>query len=1103
MKNCKRLLSLILAAVLLLGFIPTASLATEPGTEVIEGSSAENTAETVPRTEPAETETPPESTEPETEPPTVPETISEETTSPTETIPEETAPQETVPQETTPEESVPETTIPEETEPDDGTIWIDLSSEGDWAFFAARAVEQWYKSSYNYSQNGTFNFYFMRADGTWGTEWSGGRTGGHGVYFHNADKSRIGYCVQPVTDSYSHGDGSASAPYHTLPWNVNTITADFYGYSGDTAARAKAVQNAISKALIYGSPNNGDKSTEGIIATALLVLDCMCGYRNENLGENFSCYFYRQAGYISGGLSGTTIKQKYDAIVNDARNAQYHNKMPDFAAKTDSTAPIYELVKDSATGNYTLTLEAGSTILNDYDYKPSTPITGLTVAKNGTKLVITATEAAAKAIGEGGITLSAKGKWYDYTPGSERDCMNLWGYGGTEGANSSYQKFAMLVDGAAQPVDTHFKITAKAAQEKFTLKKSINASAACIAQIQGNPMYSLAGAQYQVSVNGTVTETLTTDANGNAQSSKEYDVGTKLDIKEIKAPPGFKLDTRTYTLTITSGENVISVSDEPVFDPPFAITKVDKDTTKPQGDGSFSGAVFKWEYFPNMSWSGTPLRTWHFQTDTYGWAYYRSDYFAPGYTSDELYTDAKGDYKIPLGTVKITEIQNSLGYIVLPEPLYCSIIEDSTAPDGARVQWTEQSLKYIIDMASGNFGVYEPISTELGELTIHKRDSVTGASPQGSGSLAGAEFEIINRSANAVKVGGNPVAEPGQVCYTLVTDANGDFSTGKILPYGTYELRESKAPEGYALNTDWSVTFQVREGALRFEYTCENDVLKGGLEIIKQSAVELGSTGADARLEGIHFSIISQNANPVEVGGVTYAQGQTVKTLEIAWDGSRWYTSTGPEDLPYGSYTLRENPTDGNGSLANGFYLLAQPIDVTIGAGQTLASVTVADQARPGSITVHKVDPLGEPLADAEFLLEWSKDGQTWTPVTASDTLISGGCSSPGLKDGQLITGADGTVTFSGLDTRVQYRLTETKAPEGYQLLTEPVIVGLLPVDDVSSVEVQIDLRVVNSPVFRLPATGDSGFRFLSVLAGVTLAGTVALAGTAVRRKRR
>ena len=143
-----------------------------------------------------------------------------------------------------------------------------------------------------------------------------------------------------------------------------------------------------------------------------------------------------------------------------------------------------------------------------------------------------------------------------------------------------------------------------------------------------------------------------------------------LTIKETKAPKGYKLDPKTYTHTVTSGENLISEYHNPIFDPPFVLTKVDKDTTTAQGDGSFTGAVFKWEYFPNNNWSGTPSRVWYFATDSAGRCVYSKDYLAAGYTSDSLYVSPANVQQLPLGTVKITEVKNSLGYTVIASPLY-------------------------------------------------------------------------------------------------------------------------------------------------------------------------------------------------------------------------------------------------------------------------------------------------------------------------------------------------------------------------------------------------------------------------------------------------
>ena len=61
------------------------------------------------------------------------------------------------------------------------------------------------------------------------------------------------------------------------------------------------------------------------------------------------------------------------------------------------------------------------------------------------------------------------------------------------------------------------------------------------------------------------------------------------------------------------------------------------------------------------------------------------------------------------------------------------------------------------------------------------------------------------------------------------------------------------------------------------------------------------------------------------------------------------------------------------------------PQTVTVKAGE-IAGVSFTNALRPGRITIEKVDIRGEPLADAKFLLEWSKDGSLWWPVEYTDT---------------------------------------------------------------------------------------------------------------------
>lgn len=540
--------------------------------------------------------------------------------------------------------------------------------------------------------------------------------------------------------------------------------------------------------------------------------------------------------------------------------------------------------------------------------------------------------------------------------------------------------------------------------KQVTLKKSINATQTCIDQIKGNPLYSLAGAEYSVTVNGKVVETLKTDANGNAASSQKYAVGTVLTIKETKAPAGYKLDTKTYTYTVTSGDNVISVSDVPVFDPPFVLTKVDKDTTTPQGDGSFTGAVFKWEFYANNNWSGTATRTWYFATDANGRCIYSKDYLASGYASSALYVSPAGVNQLPLGTLKITEVKNSLGYTVIQDALYCSIVADSTKASGAKHVWKAESAAILKVMANGDWGVAEPIDTSLfGSVSVDKYDSVTGQTPQGEATLAGAKFQVINSSKNSVVIGGKVIA-PGGVCLELTTDAKGHAATGNILPVGTYTVKEKTAPNGYNLNTVWKQTFSITAANQDVNYSyangtgCPDTVITGKIQITKLISNEIDDTTAPEK--GAKFS-------------VTDSKGTVVDTIVTGDNGIG--TS---KDLPYGTYTVAQI----SGQTGT---ILCDPWTVTISEHGKVYEYTRENPLWTASVSIHKEEKgLRTPLSATFELCTRYANGT----VKVLDT---------GTTD------ADGNLTFSrkivfadGVCNTSSYFIREKEAPAGYVLDT-------------------------------------------------------------------
>ncbi len=135
-----------------------------------------------------------------------------------------------------------------------------------------------------------------------------------------------------------------------------------------------------------------------------------------------------------------------------------------------------------------------------------------------------------------------------------------------------------------------------------------------------------------------------------------------------------------------------------------------------------------------------------------------------------------------------------------------------------------------------------------------------------------------------------------------------------------------------------------------------------------------------------------------------------------------------------------------------------------VGRDPVKAYIKIKAVEEKGSITVRKVVATGAPLAGAELLLETSADGKTWTEV------------------GRVTTDSTGAAKWSDLKVGAQYRVTETKAPAGYTLLTEPLFTGVL-----DSNNRDITITACNNAGFALPFTGGTGFTTYILLAALML----------------
>ena len=411
-------------------------------------------------------------------------------------------------------------------------------------------------------------------------------------------------------------------------------------------------------------------------------------------------------------------------------------------------------------------------------------------------------------------------------------------------------------------------------------------------------------------------------------------------------------------------------------------------------------------------------------------------YNAAGQSMGVLRTNANGDtntLELPEGTYTVRETKPPKGYLPAPD-------QQITVRGG------QQTTAQVSDQPSG-----DPMVMVVGKYDGEKEYSeLQGNMPQGSASLEGAEFTIEYfdtvdfDSYDAIKKAG---VKPTR-SWVVHTDKDGyaelsddylvsgdeiyhDASGNVTIPRGSVAIYESKAPEGYKLNS--KVNFQkIQETPLTGVTTFNmpevpESVKRGGVSVQKLDS-ETGKTPqGGASLEGIAFSIINDNENTVKVDGKTYAKGETVKVITTDAKG---FATTGADTLPYGDYIIRETKT--NGSYLN----TSAEMRVQVREDGKVYSFNAKDDIVRGGVEITKHDietGTGDPLGGA------SLDGTQFQIKSLNDkpVIVGGVTYSKGQVIQPLLTIEDGHASSDaqwlpfGL-----YSIQEVKAGEGY-LLTD------------------------------------------------------------------
>ena len=369
---------------------------------------------------------------------------------------------------------------------------------------------------------------------------------------------------------------------------------------------------------------------------------------------------------------------------------------------------------------------------------------------------------------------------------------------------------------------------------------------------------------------GSVAMTITTDAKGmattgpNALPYGDYIVRESATNNSMQ-----KTFDEEIPVTISGdGEMHTLTAENEVVRGGIAIKKLDSQTgATPQGNADFSGIIFE-----IVNRSANPVEV---DGQTY----------ATGTVVATLTTDADGrastaDDALPFGRYEVRESATNESMLLTFQPQTVTISENkkvypATAED---------------DVVRGG-------------LSVEKRDTITGATPQGDADFSGIQFEIINKSRNPVIVNDKSFA-PDEVVLTLTTDSQGKASTANdALPFGEYLLHESATNESM-LNTAPDQPVIVSEHHEVYSFVAENEVVRGGV-LIEKRDLESGllTPLGGASLDGTLFEITNKSRNAVYVDGALYEPESVCLTIEVK-DG---VAQSDVRALPYGSYELAES----------------------------------------------------------------------------------------------------------------------------------------------------------------------------------------------------
>lgn len=514
-------------------------------------------------------------------------------------------------------------------------------------------------------------------------------------------------------------------------------------------------------------------------------------------------------------------------------------------------------------------------------------------------------------------------------------------------------------------------------------------------------------------VNSTVINKTPKYSYGNAYIDWTVNVNSNFNIQMSQATitdklqDGLSLNTDTVELykaavnsngTLTAGakvsltgENVKYNPDTREFDFTFSkdagtdpyILKFTTDVVKP---GNYSNTVEFKGVSTNQTASGTQSGVWFASGSAWG-------------------TGISGS----LTVIKVdsNNTENKLSGAVFQLYDQYGNIKATSAPTGSDGTAIFKSLKYDINytlkeitppagynLSSEVYAFQVHNAAGQNDITYNFKDTkikgniqFTKTGEDGKG-LQGAEFTLYENDA------ATPVQDSQGKNITAVSNQNGKVQFSGV-DYGTYKIKETKAPEGYTL-PPVIISASFSGDYLNTKITVTPDTIsdsriRGSIKITKTDA------STSAPVPGAAITVYTSDGYQVGSGlqGITGTDG----TVEF-------------DNLAYGNYYFQET------NAPEGYVLNTDKHPFSIVDNGVILKDSLSDIRITGGIKITKID------------------FRTSAPVPGAAVAVFTSDGKPAGSGLQGVTGADGTVEFDNL-IYGDYYFIETNAPEGYLLNTD------------------------------------------------------------------